>query len=209
MIKRNISAYTLIRGFKDMNKKMRFSMMVVAGILMAGNVYAADAKIGFINVNQLASKSTAAAGLQMQYEKTMKSFIEWVQQVQAVLAEKEKAIADSEKKLSRAELGKKVDEYASEKEAYQRQVSKLELQIKENYNTAMQKFLDEGLTPVTEKLAKERKFDAVLNQSVALYISKEANLTEDAIEMVNEKMPKIDMPKIDAAKSTSSKKKKK
>ena len=57
---------------------MRFSMMVVAGILMAGNVYAADAKIGFINVNQLASKSTAAAGLQMQYEKTMKSFIEWV-----------------------------------------------------------------------------------------------------------------------------------
>ena len=34
-------------------------MMVVAGILMAGNVYAADAKIGFINVNQLASKPPA------------------------------------------------------------------------------------------------------------------------------------------------------
>lgn len=189
-------------------------MMAVAGILMAGNVYAADVKIGFINVNQLVSKSTAAAGLQMQYEKTTRSFIEWVQQVQAVLAEKEKAIADSEKKLSRAELGRKVDEFTSEKEAYQRQVSQLELQIKENYNAAMQRFLDEGLMPVTEKLAKERKFDAVLNQSVALYTAKGANLTKDAIEMVNEKlpkieMPKIEMPKIEAAKSTASKKKKK
>ncbi len=214
MIKRNISAYTLIRGFKDMNKMMRFSMMVAAGVLIAGNVYAADARIGFINVNQLMEKSTAVTGVQMQYEKTMKSFIEWVQQVKAILVEKEKAIADSEKKLSRAELGKKVDEYTSEKEAYQRQVSQLEEKIKESYSAALQKFVDEGLTPVTEKLAKEKKFDAVLSQSAALYVSKDANLTETAIEMVNEKMPKvemkkIDMPKIDTEKKTSSKKKKK
>ena len=92
-----------------MNKMMRLSVLCAAGILFSQTAFAADEKIGFVDLGKLMQESTAYQGFMMQREKEFKSVSASLEKERQSLAEKEREIAEAGNDSSKAELGEKLD----------------------------------------------------------------------------------------------------
>lgn len=208
-MKRNISAYTLIRGFK-MKKMMRLTVFTAVGLLFAQSAFASNEKIGFVDLGKLMQESTAYQGFMMQREKEFKNVSASLEKERKALADKEKEIAENGNELSKAELGEKLDRLENEKKEFLAKLSQTEAKLRENTEQGLKKIQDKAITPVMEALAKEYEFDAILNVNTALYVGSDVNVTDEAVKQVNKKLPKLDFPKVktSAAKSEKASKKK-
>lgn len=205
MIKRNISAYTLIRGFK-MKKMMRLTVFTAVGLLFSQSAFAAE-KIGFVDLGKLMQESTAYQGFMMQREKEFKNVSATLEKERKALAEKEKEIAEEGNGLSKAELGEKLDALENEKKEFLTKLTQTEAKLRENTEQGLKKIQDKAITPVMNALAKEHEFDAILNVNTALYVSDDVNVTDEAVKQVNKKLPKLDFPKVKTSAEKASKKK--
>lgn len=192
-----------------MNKMMRLSVLCAAGILFSQTAFAADEKIGFVNLEKLMQESTAYQGFMMQREKEFKSVSASLEKEGQALAEKEREIAKAGNDSSKAELGEKLDKLDKEKKEFGAKIAKAELKLREHTEQGLKKILDKAINPVMESLAKEHDFDAILNVNTALYVNDKVNVTEEAIKQINEKLPKLDFPKIKLSDAKKPAKKKK
>ncbi|CCZ22689.1 outer membrane chaperone Skp (OmpH) [Acetobacter sp. CAG:977] len=192
-----------------MKKMMRLSVLCAAGILFSQTAFAADEKIGFVDLGKLMQESTAYQGFMMQREKEFKSVSASLDKEQKALAEKERKIAEDGNDSSKAELGKKLDKLDKEKKEFGAKIANAELKLREYTEQGLKKIQDEAITPVMASLAKEHDFDAILNVNTALYVSDKVNVTEEAVKQINEKLPKLDFPKIKLSDAKKPAKKKK
>lgn len=185
-----------------MKKRMRLSLIAAVGILFAQNAFAEGGTVGFVDVTRLLKESMGVQGMIMQHDKIAKKYEADIEKEQRALIRKEREIQESEPTASRAEMGKKIDEFEKEKKEFQEKVQLIATQIKENTDSALREFQEKAVNPVVREIAKERGFDAVANLNTAVYVSPAVDLTDEVIERVNKKMPKLDFPKV---KTTSKK----
>ena len=189
-----------------MNKKIGFS--VALAFLFFSDAAMAD-KIGFINDPELAQKSTALQGLQMQREKLLAVLkVDVESEAKSILEQKQK-LEEESSKLSKADLGKRLDEIDQTEQDLKMRAQEAATELQKNFLEAAVSFKEKAINPVVAELAKEKEFDAILNAANAFYIQEGLNITEEAIERINKKMPKIELKKVSLTKNKTDKKSKK
>ncbi|MBO4519661.1 MAG: OmpH family outer membrane protein [Alphaproteobacteria bacterium] len=189
-----------------MNKKIGLS--VALACLFFSDAAMAE-KIGFINDPELAQKSTALQGLQMQREKlaaVLKVDIE--KEAKSILEQKQKLEKESAE-LSKTELGKRLDEIDKAEQDLKMRAQEAAAEMQKNFIEAAVSFKEKAINPVVAELAKEKEFDAILNAANAFYIQEGLDITEEAIKRINKKMPKIELKKVSLSKAKTDKKSKK
>lgn len=193
-------------GILEMNKKIGLS--VALACLFFSDAAMAE-KIGFINDPELAQKSTALQGLQMQREKlaaVLKVDIE--KEAKSILEQKQKLEKESAE-LSKTELGKRLDEIDKAEQDLKMRAQEAAAEMQKNFIEAAVSFKEKAINPVVAELAKEKEFDAILNAANAFYIQEGLDITEEAIKRINKKMPKIELKKVSLSKAKTDKKSKK
>lgn len=156
--------------------------MIFFAFLMAGAFAQAEAKIGFVDM-QKAVQATAAGKkakqeLESEFEKRKK-------ELQKREADLKKMGEDLEKRkavMSEEALQKRQVEFQEEMMKYRDQVGKSQLEIQKKDRDLTQPILDK-MRRVIEKVAKDKGFDMVLeNSAMVLYAQKSNDLTEDVIK---------------------------
>ena len=189
-----------------MNKKISLSI-ALACVFFADTAMAG--KIGFINDPELAQKSTALQGLQMQRDKILAVLkVDFDKEANNILEKKQKLEEDSAK-LSKAEVGKQLDEIDRAEKDLKTRAQEAGAELQKNFLEAAVSFKEKAINPVVAELAKEKEFDAVLNAANAFYIQEGLDITDEAIKRINEKMPKLELKKVSLAKSENKDKSKK
>lgn len=181
-----------------MNKKIGFSL-ALACAFCAGTANAEG--VGFINDPELAQKSTALQGLQMQREKILAVLRADFKKEADQILERKKELQEEVREgknsgLSQAEVGKQLDEISKAEEDLSKRAQEAFAELQKNYLDAAISVKEKAINPVVKELAKEKDFDAVVNAANAFYIKDGLDITEEAIKRVNKKMPKVEMKKI-------------
>lgn len=188
-----------------MNKKIGLS--VALACLFCADAAMAD-KIGFINDPELAQKSTALQGLQMQREKLLAVLkVDVEKEAKSILEQKQK-LEEESANLSKAELGKRLDEIDRSEQDLKTRAQDAATELQKNFIEAAVSFKEKAINPVVAELAKEKEFDAVLNAANAFYIQEGLDITQEAIERINKKMPKVELKKVSLTKAKTDKKSK-
>ena len=188
-----------------MNKKISLSV-ALACVFFADTAMAG--KIGFINDPELAQKSTALQGLQMQRDKILAVLkVDLEKEAKEILQKKQKLEEDSVK-MSKTEVGKKLDEIDKAELDLKTRAQEATTELQKNFLEAAISVKEKGINPVVAELAKEKEFDAILNTANAFYVQEGLDITEEAIERVNKKMPKVELKKVSLAKAKNADSKK-
>ena len=156
-------------------------------------------KIGFINDPELAQKSTALQGLQMQRDKILAVLKVDLEKELKEIFEKKQKLEEESAKLSKTEVGKRLDSIDKAEKDLQARAAELQ----KNFVDAALSFKEKAINPVIKDLAEENDFDAILNSANAFYVDEKLNVTEEAIKRVNKKMPKLDLKKVTLEKAKS------
>lgn len=171
-------------------------LLVMTGVLLTTSVRASETKIGFINDAALAQQSTALQGLQLQRDKTVALLKAQVEKEAQAIINRKKELAEQEKDLSKAELGIKLDSIDKAERELQEKAQKAGQELQEEFANALISFKEKAVNPVVKELAKEKGFDAIVDARIAFYFDDDLDMTKQAIERVNKKMPKIDIKKV-------------
>ena len=182
--------------------KKTVTLSIALACILFSNTAMAE-KIGFINDPELAQKSTALQGLQMQRDKILAVLkVDLEKELNDILQQKQK-LEEESAKLSKAEVGKRLDAIDKAEKDLQARAQEAAAELQKNFVEAALSFKEKAINPVIKDLAKENKFDAILNAANAFYVDEELNVTEEAIKRVNKKMPKLDLKKVTLEKSKS------
>lgn len=181
-------------------------LLVMTGVLLTTSVRAAETRIGFINDAALAQQSTALQGLQLQRDKMVASLKAEVEKEAQAIIDRKKTLAEQEKDLSKAELGIKLDSIDKAERELQEKAQKAGEKLQEEFANALISFKEKAVTPVVNELAKEKGFSAIVDARTAFYMDDDLDVTKQAIERVNKKMPKIDIQKVSLEPAKKSKK---
>lgn len=170
-------------------------------------IFFADAakaeKVGFINDPELAQKSTALQGLQMQRDKILAVLKVDLEKELKVIIEKKQKLEKESADLSKTEVGKRLDAIDKAEKDLQARAQTAAAELQKNFVEAAVSFKEKAITPVIKELAKENKFDAILNSANAFYVDEDLDVTAEAIERINKKMPKIELKKVTLEKEKS------
>ena len=181
-----------------MNKKISLSV-ALACVFFADTAMAG--KIGFINDPELAQKSTALQGLQAQREKMMALLKLDIESEAKSIMEQKQALEEESAQLSKAEVGKRLDEIDKAEQDLKARAQDAVAELQKNFLEAAVSFKEKAINPVVKELAKEKEFDAVLNAANAFYMAEDLDVTEEAIKLINKKMPKVELKKVSLAKA--------
>lgn len=181
-------------------------LLVMTGVLLTTSVRAAETKIGFINDAALAQQSTALQGLQLQRDKMIASLKAEIEKEAQAIINRKKELAEQEKDLSKAELGIKLDSIDKAERELQEKAQKAGSKLQEEFANALISFKENAITPVVNELAKEKGFSAIVDARTAFYMDDKLDVTKQAIERVNKKMPKIDIKKVSLEPAKKAKK---
>ena len=158
-------------------------------------------KFGFVNDPELAQKSTALQGLQMQRDKILAVLkVDLEKELEEIIAEKQK-LEEESTKLSKADVGKRLDAIDKSEKDLQARAQAAAAELQKNFVDAVLSFKEKAINPVIKELAEENDFDAVLNLANTFYVDEKLNVTEEAIKRINKKMPKLELKKVTLEKS--------
>ena len=181
-----------------MNKKI--SLSIALACVFFADTAMAD-KIGFINDPELAQKSTALQGLQMQRDKILAVLkVDFEREAEKILSQRQE-LQGKASTLSQEEVGKRLDEINGAEADLKRRAQEAGAKLQKNFLEAAVSVKEKGITPVVKELAEEKGFSAVLNSANAFYTDEDLDITEDAIERLNKKMPKVELEKVSLAKA--------
>ncbi|MBR4126142.1 MAG: OmpH family outer membrane protein [Alphaproteobacteria bacterium] len=181
-----------------MNKKI--SLSIALACVFFADTAMAD-KIGFINDPELAQKSTALQGLQMQRDKILAVLkVDVEREAEKILSQRQE-LQGKASSLSQEEVGKQLDEINGAEIDLKRRAQEASAKLQKNFLEAVVSVKEKGISPVVKELAEEKGFNAILNSANAFYTDENLDITEDAIERLNKKMPKVELEKVSLAKA--------
>lgn len=166
------------------NKAVKSAALVLASLLLAGNVMAKEVKIAFVDVQAVAAKIPQATAMQ----ETIKN--EFAQRIEAV-GKLEKDINFNIEKLRRdgptmseaqqEELKASVNK---QRQQYEQQARPLDEEIRSRQAEERNKVLA-LIKAAIDVVAEREKFDVVLNSGAAVYAKPEYDISEAVISQVS------------------------
>ncbi|HRO67773.1 MAG TPA: OmpH family outer membrane protein [Pseudobdellovibrionaceae bacterium] len=156
--------------------------MIFAAFVLAASFAQAESKIGFVDMQKAVQATAAGKKAKSELEG---EFSKRKKEMEKKEGDLRKMGEDLEKKksvLSEEALQKKQMEWQEEMMKYRQQVAKAQEEIQKKDRDLTQPILDK-MRRVIEKVAKDKGFDMVLeNTAMVLYAQKTNDLTDDVIK---------------------------
>ena len=154
------------------------------------NIAHASGKIAYIDIDFLLNQSLAGKSITKKLETQYKKNTEKFQITEKKLLDDEKKIISQKNILSQDEFNKKINELKNKVKVFNEHRSntlKLLNEIK-NKSTSI---LIKAINPLIENYAKENTIDIILPKSNILIAKSELEITDQILELLNEKIKEI------------------
>ena len=169
-----------------MNKNFVLSALLLIGLNISGYAWSKEQTIGFIDREQIMTKTLYAKDMQELGKKQFKSKAESLEAKQKkILAEKESLERDRDI-LAEADLKKRVEKLQTEANTFGLQQEEF-AQEAEAFEAKYHKKMSGIFEEVVGQLAKENNLEIVLPSEVALHGSKKFDYTFRAVELMDKK----------------------
>lgn len=172
-------------------KKLIGVLSILLMLGSVGNVFAAEAKIGYVDLQKALNLSEAGKTAKQQIEKKVKDY---EQQINQRKEELKKAKDDLEKQallLSEDARSSKEREYQQKLKDFQRFTKDIQDELQQRDNDFTHKILDD-LIKVVAEIGKKEKYTVILekNQSSLVYADPAIDMTDQVIKEFNRQQKK-------------------
>lgn len=148
--------------------------------------------IAVVNIQQVMKDSTAAKSIREQLEKKQKDF-------QAEITKKEDALQKEDQELGKQKSVLAKDAFEKKVRAFRNKATEVQKDVqtkKALLDNAFQNSLNDiqkVVTDIISDLSKEKGFTVAIPTSQILYADKKLDISEEVLERLNKKLPKLDV----------------
>ncbi len=169
---------------------------VIAGLLMPGVLLAQSQEIqsiGVIDAQKIYLEATAVKTLQQNIDRQRDTF-------QGELREKEKVLREADQELARQRAILSAEAFNKRRKDLETQVSALQNEVRSRKDK-LDKVFAEGmrqvravLIEVSKEIAEQKKLFLLIEKSSVVLVRPELEHTEEALRMLNQRLPKVTLP---------------
>ena len=164
-----------------------FGLALLLSVFLAGTAHAADLKIAYVNLAKVFDEYNKTkeydAALEKKHEGYKKEFDDRMKKVQEAEA-KLPLLKDAEK----AKLQSQVDQDKSALSSFERDKT---MDLRKERDERIRELLGEIEKVITD-FAQKENYSLVINDRVLVYTTKEMDITDQVIKLLNEKYPAKD-----------------
>ncbi len=159
-------------------------LMVIALFILSGSLALAADKIGFVNMREVLIRSDAGKAMEGEFKKAVEEKRAAIQKKEGELKKTKDNLEKQRSILTPQALQEKEMNYQVEFKEYERLVKDTneELQMKDQFLSS--KIIPE-IVKVIRSIAEKEKYALILEESSAVYASKENSLTDKVIKELN------------------------
>ena len=159
-------------------------LMVITLFILSGSLALAADKIGFVNMREVLVRSDAGKAMEAEFKKSVEEKRAAIQKKETELKKTKDNLEKQRSILTPQALQEKEMHYQVEFKEYERLVkdSNEELQMKDQFLSS--KIIPE-VVKVIRAIAEKEKYALILEESSAVYASKENSLTDKVIKELN------------------------
>jgi len=159
-------------------------LMVIALFILSGSLALAADKIGFVNMREVLIRSDAGKAMEGEFKKAVEEKRAAIQKKEGELKKTKDNLEKQRSILTPQALQEKEMNYQVEFKEYERLVKDTneELQMKDQFLSS--KIIPE-VVKVIRAIAEKEKYALILEESSAVYASKENSLTDKVIKELN------------------------
>lgn len=165
---------------------LQAALVLVAGLVMSVSVAAKEMKIGFVDVQAVASKLPQAATMQQTLRAEFSSRMEAVDKLEKDITfniEKLRRDGPTMSEKQQQELSATVN---SQREKYEQLARPLQEELRDRQTEERNKILSLIQTAIDEVAARD-KYDLILNSGAAVYSKPEYDVSEAVISIASKK----------------------
>ena len=169
-----------------MNKKLISILLLILTICPA---YSTE-KIVYLDIEKIMQESKPGKSLVAQFKKKRDISISKFKKIEKEIVDKEKKLISQKNILSKEEFEKKLKELRIDISNYQKERSKKSNEITQSRIKASSKLISK-LTPILEEYSKKNSIRIIVQKKHIVMGKKEDDITEDIMEIVNQKIKNI------------------
>ncbi len=185
---------------------MKIIIFFITLLLLSGNSFAYDpAKVAVVDMQRLIDSSSAANSIKEQAKKERDVY-------QAEVSKEEEKLRKEEEKLNEQRSILTQDAYNDKRREFNDKLAKIQRDFQERrakQEEILKKSLDQinqVIFEIIDGLAAEKSFDIAIPTSQILYATKKLDITDQVLESLNKKLPKLNLPNENQNKENSKKK---
>ena len=163
--------------------------------LYFGPLYAQypDTNLGVVDLNYILSESDAAVDAANQIENKAKQIEEEIKNTDQSLIDEQNELIESQQIMAPAAFDEKRKEYENKVQNYnvtrQEKLMTIDRLIAESRNQVLN-----ALKPILEEISNDKGITVLLEKNSVLLNAENMDITEEALEILNKKLPSIEVP---------------
>ena len=172
---------------------MRIFAFVAAILLCGAQARAEEANsIAVVDIQKIVAESSATKEINKQLEKKKNEFQSSINKQEEGLVKEDQELAKQKASLSPAAFEQKSKDFKNKVATVQRDVQKKRAQLENAYTDALSK-VQKNVLEIIKGMASEKHFTLAVPASQTLYFEKNMDISEEVLEALNKKLPKVDV----------------
>lgn len=181
-------------------KDMKYLILSVA--LLFANIAIAHAeeksspfevkRVAVVDVKQVMDESVAAKAAQKEIASIKDKYLDEIKASDKKLQDRRKELLDQKKVMDEKTFNKKVSEFESKVQQERVAAAKKQKIVEAAFVKSLELIRDETLKIVAE-IAKDKNYDLVMPTSQLLYSNSGADITDEVLKKINERLTKVNI----------------
>jgi len=156
------------------------------------------AKVAVVDRSLITRDSEAAKGMRSQIDRRYQLYRAEIKNAQNALESARDDLKRQSPNLNAASIAKRRAEIRQQATSLSRVLQARKKELDQMFNNGMEQ-IDLALNEILQTLALERSINMIINatksQRIVLFIDKNLVLTEEALKRLNQRLPKVELPK--------------
>lgn len=160
------------------------SVVMLSLVGIAGNSFAADVKIGVIDVQMIMQKAPEVQKLNTQLQDKFKPRQDKLTSAKKAIQAEVQDFTKNQAVMKPEEQAKLKNKILADQQAYESQVEAFRKDLSQAQNQSMQHFMGDLQTAVNG-IAKKDQYNFILNRAAVPYMESNADITQKVLESLN------------------------
>ena len=171
---------------------MKKYLIIIFFLMFSNNLYSADIKIAFIDMDFIFKNSLAGKSINKQIDEINDKSIKKLKKMEDEIKKDDENIVSQKNILSEEEIKSKVSDLNKKLKEYQKERQNLNNLINKEKINATSKLL-ENLKPILSDYSRENSISLVLEKKNIIIGKNNLNITEEIISLLDQKIKKINI----------------
>jgi Skp family chaperone for outer membrane proteins len=173
---------------------MFFTLLATTALAFSQPAFSEDGKqsIAVVNIQQVMKDSTAAKTVREQLESKQKSFQAAITKKEESLQKEDQELGKQKSVLSKSAFEEKARAFRAKATDVQKDVQSKKAMLDSAFEHSLND-IQKVVTDIISDLSKEKGFVIAVPTSQILYADKSLDISNDVLERLNKKLPKLDV----------------